>query len=260
VFGHALDAWRTAEELSFGFLVTPIVLALLWHRRAALRCSRSTGSGPGLIALISGLLLLLVSNRTGIHVLAGISFLPGVVGLTAYLYGITAARLVLFPVALQAVSLSLYRGLLDQVGFTLQGWTAHGATLLATLIGVPVRRSGLDLFVGDQHFVVAQACSGMDSLLALLCLGAVFVGLTPAAPLRRVILMTLVLPIILLANVVRVTLVLALSRPLGAAVTTGAGHHGLDALLFLIAALLFYAAGLSLRCAPRFGATSSSSR
>jgi hypothetical protein len=69
-----------------------------------------------------------------------------------------------------------------------------------------------------------------------------------------------VLPIILSANVIRVTLVLALSRPLGTAVTTGVGHHGLDAVLFLIAALLFYTAGLSLRCAPRFGATSSSSR
>jgi len=260
VFGHAVEVWRSDQEFSFGFLVPPIALFLLWHGRAALRASVSTRSRLGLIPMVGGLALLVAGAHTGIHALSGASFLPTVTGATAFLYGIPVSRAVLLPAALQTVSLSLYRGLLDQLGFTLQEWTARGAMVLGRLSGLPVRGSGVDLFVGRDHFVVAQSCSGMDALLALLCLGILCVGLARASFPRRLALLALVLPIILSANVIRVALVLVLSRWLGTVVTTGAGHQALDGVLFICAALLFYAAGLILRCAPRFDATLSSSR
>ena len=90
----------------------------------------------------------------------------------------------------------------------------------------------------------------MDSLLALLCLGALFAGLARASLARRAALIGLVLPIILAANVLRVTLVLVLSRPLGLAVAQGLLHELLSATLFVTATLLFALTGLALRCVP----------
>jgi exosortase len=217
------------------------------------------GSNPALVVLAGGLLMLLAGSRTGVHALAGASFLPTVLGAVAYLYGTAVARTALFPVALQTVSLCLYRGLLDDLGFALQGLTARATASLAGFLGVPVRRVGVDLFVGVHYFVVAQSCSGMDSLLALLCLGAVFVGLAQAARWRRATLLALVLPIVLSVNVVRVTLVVACAPSLGTTVATGIGHQLLDAGLFGGAALLFYLAAIGLGCPPRFAATPSSS-
>jgi len=123
------------------------------------------------------------------------------------------------------------------------------------VLGVPVRRSGVDLFAGNVHLIVAQACSGMDSLLALLCLGLVFTGLARATVLRTVALMALVLPIILAANVLRVTLVLILSQPLGRSVADGIIHDLLGASLFVVATVLFTVAGAALRCTPSFAVT-----
>jgi exosortase len=254
VLRHGVDVWRSDQELSFGFLVPPVAAALLASRLRSLLVARADGQLLGLAVLAAGLLLLLVSSRSGVHALAGASLLPVLLGATGFLYGGGVARLIAFPAALLAGGLSLYRGLLDSVGFGLQLLTAQAAAAAATQLGVPVRRSGVDLFAGSLHLVVVQACSGMDSLLALLCLGALFVGLAHASLLRRAALIGLVLPIILAANVLRVTLVVLLSRPLGLAVVQGALHEALSASLFVAATLLFAAAGLALRCVPSLSA------
>jgi exosortase len=259
VFTHAVTVWRWDQELSFGFLVPPIVLGVLWLRRSTVHAALAMGSNPALLVLAGGLLMLLAGSRTGVHALAGASFLPTVLGAVAYLYGAAVARTAFFPVALQTVSLCLYRGLLDDLGFALQGLTARAAAFLTAFLGVPVRRVGFDLFVGDHHFVVAQSCSGMDSLVALLCLGALFAGLAQAAWWRRATLLALVLPIVLSVNVVRVTLVLALAPSHGTALAIGVGHQLLDAGLFGGAAVLYYLTAIGLRCPPRFAATRSSS-
>jgi len=250
VLAHGVDVWRSDAELSFGFLVPPVVAVLTFLHRGQLRSARAAGRGSGLALLIAGLVLLVASARSGVHALAGVSVLPVAVGGAAYLYGLGVARLLTFPAALLAGGLSLYRGLLSPLGFALQQVTAQAAAAAAGLAGVPVRRSGVDLFTGHVHLVVAEACSGMDSLLALLCLGALFVGLTRASIVRRAALVGLVLPIIVVANVLRVTLVLVLAWPLGAAVAGSALHDLLSAILFVAATLLFLATGFALRCVP----------
>jgi exosortase len=259
VFSHAVDVWRLDQEFSFGFLVPPVALGLVAWRWRELAAARSAGPAASLLALAAGMLLFLAGSRADVHALAAASFLPVVLSAVAYLYGLTAARLSALPVLLLTGALSLYRGLLSSIGFALQQLTAQAAAGAAVVLGVPVHRSGVDLFVGKVHLVVAEACSGMDSLLALLCLGLTFTGLVPAPLVRRAVLIALVLPIILAANVIRVTLVLVLSQPLGRAVAQGLLHELLSAFLFVAATVLFAVAGLALRCAPSLAATRSSS-
>jgi exosortase len=258
VLAHGVDVWRSDEELSFGFLVPPAAAAMLALRRRELAAASGPGNPLGLAALVAGLALLVAGTRSNVHALAGASFLPVALGAAASLHGMATVRLAALPVALTAGALSLYRGLLAPLGFAMQQVTAQASALAAAAAGVPVRRSGVDLFTSNVHLVVAQACSGMDSLLALLCLGALFVGLVRVSLGRRLLLIALVLPIVLVANVLRVTLVLVLSGPLGQAVAQGLLHDLLSASLFVAATILFVAAGLALRCVPRLPAGSSS--
>jgi exosortase len=259
VLDHAVGVWRYDQELTFGFLVPPFTLALLWLRRSSLRNAVSAGSDLGLVVFLGGLGLLVAASRVGVHALAGASFLPTILGATVFLLGAGVARLVFLPAALLTVSLSLYRGLLSSLGFALQEITATMAAALANVVGVPVQQSGVHLFVGSFHFVVTQACSGMDSLLALLCLGLAFVGLVRASLARRAALVALILPIVLAANVLRVVLVLTLSQTTGPAIATGLLHELLSAAVFVVATLLFGLTGIGLRCVPQLGVRLSSS-
>ena len=253
---HGVEVWRSDEELSFGFLVVPaagVLLALRWRALAGVSAS---GDRLGMAALAAGLAMLVIGARADVHALVGASFLPVALGALAYLHGLAAARLAALPVALVAAGLSLYRGLLAPLGFALQQLTAQASAVAATTAGVNVRRSGVDLFTTNVHLVIAQACSGMDSLLALLCVGTLFAGVVSAPVARRLLLVGLVLPIILVANVLRVTLVLVLSGPFGQAVAHGLFHELLSASVFVAATSLFLAAGLVLRCVPSFAAGS----
>ncbi len=197
--------------------------------------------------------MLMVGRWTGVHAVEGLSLLPTVVGATSFLAGVGVTRAVLMPVTMVAFSLSLYRGLLSSLGFALQDLTARGSAALAGIAGVAVREDGVNLYAGSFHFAVTQACSGMDSLLALLCLGLAFVGIARTSLTRRAALLATILPIILVANVNRVTLVLVLSRPFGLAVAQGLPHAALSVFLFFVATLLFLLAGLVLRCVPKLG-------
>lgn len=256
VFAHAVDVWRSDEELSFGFAVPAVAATMLAFRRRALAAAAGDGHPAGLAVLAAGLLLLLAGARANVHALAALSFLPVVLGSVAYLQGAAAARTAAVPTALVTGSLALYRGLLAPLGFVMQQLTAQASAAAAGAVGVPVRRSGVDLFTPHVHLVVAQACSGMDSLLALLCLGVLFVSLVRASLPRRLLLMALILPIVLAANVARVTLVLVLSGPLGRMVEQGTLHDLLGATLFVVATSMFLAAGLALRCVPSFAGRS----
>ncbi len=256
---HAAGVWTLDQELSFGFLLPPAAAGLVWLRRRELRASLAAGSGLGLVPLTVGLLLFVAGFRSGVDAIAGASFLPAAIGAAAYLHGLAAARVLLAPAALVSAGLSLFRGLLAPLGFALSELTARCSAALAALGGLPVRRSGVDLFAGDAHFVIAQSCSGMDSLLALLSLGFVVVALAGASLPRRLLLLGLVVPVVLLANVLRVTAVLALSQPFGVAAGEGLPHQALSAAVFLSAGLVLWLACLVLRCQPRFDVTPSPS-
>ena len=255
VFAHAVTVWSTDQEFSFAFLVPPIALGLLWLRRREIRAACGRGSNAGLLPLVGGLLMLVAGARSGVHAIGGASFAVTVLGAATYVYGITAARALVFPVAFLTCSLVLFRGLLSSVGFGLQELTARYAASAAALAGVPVRRVGVDLFAGQFHFVVAEACSGLSSLLALLCLSTLIVGLAPLSLLRRSVLIALVVPIVLVANVIRVALVLVLARVFGLGVAHGFVHGSFSAALFLAALSLFLLVGSALGCYPRITAT-----
>lgn len=255
VFTHAMEVWATDQEFSFGFLAPPLTLALLWMRRGALRASLGSGSNLGLLVFVGGLLMLVASARIGVHTIGGASFAVTALGATAYLYGLSAARTLFFPAIYLTVGLSLYRGLLGSLGFVLQEVTARYAAISASIIGVPVQRVGVDLFAGHFHFVVAEACSGLSSLLALLSLGLLIVGLAQASLARRLLLISLVVPIVLVANIARVTLVVTLAQVFGAAVAEGFIHSLFSAVLFLVALGLLFIVGGALKCLPRISAT-----
>src|SRR5438132_9825279 len=116
-FAHAVEVWSLDEEFTYGFLIPPISLALLWWQREALSRSMGRGSGVGLLIVASAIIFMLISRRTGINVLDGLAVTPLLIGVTVYLWGWRAGRVVAFPSAFLLFGLGLYRGLLSSVGF-----------------------------------------------------------------------------------------------------------------------------------------------
>jgi exosortase len=125
------------------------------------------------------------------------------------------------------------------VGFALQDVTAFSAAWAGRAIGLNVVRDGLVLHSGSTSpqfaFVVAQTCSGMSSLLSLLALAALWIYVTRGSLAGRTAVILGVLPLVVISNSVRVTLVLLIASLYGQDSALGFFHGASSLLLFGLA-------------------------
>ena len=234
-FVHAVEVWSTTEEFSFGFLVPPLSAALLVWRRGSIRRSLAGGATSGLLLVVPSLLVYIVAQRMQIHALAGFAVPPLLIGAVVYLAGWQAGREVAFPIGFLVFGLGLFRGLLDSVGFALQGITAAGAYMLAHALGVPVIRDGLMLSSQTFAFIVAEPCSGLSSLVSLLALAALWTYVAQGTLPARAAVVASALPLVIVANSTRVALVLLAAQWFGQEVAMGFFHSVSSLVLFGIA-------------------------
>jgi exosortase len=232
---HAFEVWSTTEEFSYGFLILPIFIAIIWLRRHALINAIGQGASSGLLVVLPSLVTLLAAERIGIHALAGVAVSPLLIGAAVYLWGWSAGRIVAFPCAFLAFGLGVFRGLLDTVGFALQSITAVGAGTTAQLIGLRVVRDGLVLSSEKFAFIVAEPCSGMSSLISLLALAALWTYASRGSLTGRVAVLLSAAPLTILANSARVTLVLLVANWFGQDAALGFFHGVSSLVLFGLA-------------------------
>jgi exosortase len=234
-FAHAVEVWSLDDEFSYGFLIPPVSLGLLWWQREAFARSIGPGATPGLYISAAALAIYLVAYRVGINALAGYAVIPLLWGITVYLWGWAAGRVLAFPIGFLVFGLGLFRGLLHTVGFELQEITARGAHLFATTLGLAVSRDGLILKGSGYEFLVAQSCSGMSSLLSLLALSSLLIYFARGTWLARVLVIASVVPAVIVANTTRVGLVLVVADRMGQEAALGFFHGASSLVLFGIA-------------------------
>jgi exosortase len=234
-FAHAIEVWSTTEEFSYGFLIPPVALGVIFFRRRALLDSIGQGARSGLILVVASLVGLLAAERMGIHALAGVAVSPLLLGAAVYLWGWSAGRVLAFPFGFLVFGLGVFRGLLDTFGFALQSITAVGAGAFAQLLGLPVVRDGLVLSSDRFAFIVAEPCSGMSSLVSLLALAALWTYAARGSLTARAAVLLSVAPLAIVANSVRVTMVLVVANWFGQDAAIGFFHGASSLVLFGLA-------------------------
>jgi exosortase len=234
-FAHAIEVWSTTEEFSYGYLIPPVALGVIWWRRAALLRSIGRGAGGGLVIVLVSLAAYVGAERIGIHAVAGIAVSPLLFGTAVYLWGWAAGRVLAFPFAFLVFGLGVFRGLLDTLGFALQGVTAVGAATLSQLLGMPVTREGLVLSSDRFAFIVAEPCSGMSSLVSLLALATLWIYAARGSRTSRAAVLLSVAPLAIAANSARVTMVLVVAQWFGQDAAMGFFHGASSLVLFAVA-------------------------
>ena len=188
---HALDVWRTDQEFSFGFLVPPLTLRLLWSGAGWRR--PSPGAGLGLPVLLGGLACCSSGTTAASTPSPAPPSCPPRWAPPAF-FGSGGGPRSGLPAGLlhrrtRLLSRPAQHGRLRAAG----GVTARLAATLARLLGVPVRRSGVDLFVGRFHFVVAGGVSRPEFAAGAAVPGHPLGGLAWPPLARRLTLVALIL-------------------------------------------------------------------
>jgi len=100
----------------------------------------------------------------------------------------------------------------NQITFPLQLFASWVAEVLLSVIGIPVLREGNVLVLASQTLSVAEACSGIRSLMSLTFLALIYAYFFDSKVWMRWALFIAVVPIAIVANAGRVTITGILSE------------------------------------------------
>jgi exosortase len=229
VFGpilrYMVEHWQASQDYSHGFLIPPLAAYFAWERRRKLARAAIEPSWWGLVPLALGVLSLTV-GRLGVELMSmRVAFPLTLIGLVILLLGLPVFRILAFPLCFLFLMVPLPQSLVNVIAFPLQLFAADLAVQILHLGNVPVLREGNIIHLPDTQLFVAEACSGLRSLMALGTLGVVFAYFFRKTWGERIVLIASTLPIAVLVNAFRVVLTAALTYRFGEGMAEGVIHQ-----------------------------------
>jgi exosortase len=175
-----------------------------WEKRAALMAAEVRPGIAGL-ALVGFSLFVLLAGLLGAELfLTRVSLIGIIAGSVWFIWGWRHLRVLAFPILLLFLMVPLPALVFNQIAFPLQLLASRAGEAVLTLAGVPVLREGNVLELASTKLEVAQACSGIRSLISLLTLGMILGKLAEPRLGMRVLLALLTVPVAIAANAARV--------------------------------------------------------
>jgi exosortase len=231
------QVWST-EVGAQGPIVLFTALWLLWRKAPELARDGTPGQ-PWLTALGFAIsLAVYVFGRAYDFISLEVAGLYGV--FVAFLHAFVGVRVLLkiwFPLLYLAFIVPPPGWVIDSLTAPLKEFVSFAATGILQFFGVPILREGVTLIVAQYQLLVEDACSGMNSLMGLIAISLFYIYLLRNASWRySLFLVCLVIPIAIVANILRIMVLVLLTYFFGDAVAQGFLH--VTAGLFLFATAL----------------------
>ncbi len=248
IFAWMFERWLHDPFYGHAIAVPVVSAFLLWRKRSLLKQNAAAGSMLGLAAIVAGVVLDIAGRALQIHFVEALSFVPLLWGIIAWMWGWQVGATAAFPVAFLTFMVPLSRMLVEFVAFPLQIASAAAAGGLLGVVGIPVFVSGVDVHVPEYTFEIDVPCSGLQSVIAMGALAALFAYVVRGKLWARVAVFGLSVPVALAANVGRIVTVLLLAMCAGRDVATGFFHGFSSVFVFILAAFGLIAVGRLLGC------------
>ena len=206
-FAAMAETWANTTTYTYGFLIPPIVLWLLWRERAWLRAAPFATEPLALPVLLGASILLLLGQLADIALVQQLASVALVVGSVVLVIGRAAAGRLWFPLAFLFLMIPVGDGLVAP----LQDITASFAMPLLALLGIPTFRDGVFIDTPAGQFQVAEACAGLRFLIANIVLGILFAHLSFRAAWKKILFVGLCAIVPVVANGLRATGIIAVA-------------------------------------------------
>jgi exosortase len=235
VISGLIDAWSTDDNYSHGFFIVPLAAYFAWERRHAFAAAPIRPSYFGVL-VVAGSLCLLIAGLLGAELfLSRASIVGALAGSLLFLFGWQRLRIMLFPVAFLLLMVPLPAIIFNKIAFPLQLLASHVGETTINAMEIPILREGNVLILANAKLEVAEACSGIRSLVSLFTLGIVFGYFVDRRPWVRAAIALSAIPVAILANGLRVASAGVAAHKFGAAGVEGLFHEFSGWLVFLVA-------------------------
>ncbi|MGC9223225.1 MAG: exosortase A [Terracidiphilus sp.] len=198
-----LDWWQF-PDFSHGFLVPPFAAYVLWRKRERLLRTPISPTWSGVLLVAFGLLVLLVGIYGSELFLSRVSLVLVLAGLVLGFGGRKLLTETRFALLILLLAIPIPAIVYSQITLPLQMLASKLASALLPLFGVPVLRDGNVIQLPVMTLEVAEACSGIRSLMSLLTLSIFYGYFLDRSVGQRAVLAIFSVPIAIAANAVRI--------------------------------------------------------
>jgi exosortase len=196
--------WWSDENYTHGFLVPVAFFWMLWQRRSELAKAKVLPQSWALVIVILALVQLAAGSWGAENFVAQSSLLVLLSGITLYLFGSEVWRLVAFPIAWLLFMIPLPAIIFYRITIPLQLLASKLALGMLDLLHVPTVGEGNVLYLANFTVGVAEACSGIRSVISMLAFTVLIGHLLGVSMLSRCLLAMSSVAIALVMNAVRV--------------------------------------------------------
>ncbi len=231
----ARTLWRD-DEYAHGPIVLVVFCYLVWRGRAALLEDSPRAMAAGALLFGAGLLLYIVGRSQSLPLFEVLSHFPILIGVLLMMRGPRAVRALAFAFVFLLFFVPLPGFVLEAIALPLKTLVSVVVEAVLRIASYPVERQGVTLLVGNHEMLVADACSGLNSLYSLCALSLLYTHLTPpAGKLRVAFMLAAMVPIAIVANVARVLFLVMVAYHLGDDAAAGTLHAAAGMLVFVTA-------------------------
>jgi exosortase B len=253
-YQYATGLWQS-DDHAHGPIILAVVAWLVWRERAALFTPPArTAPYAGLSLLVLGLLIYVVGRSQDITIFETGALIPILAGTLLALRGWTGIRTFWFALLFVVFLIPLPGTFVDALTGPLKSQVSQIAEQLLYAAGYPVARNGVTLTVGQYQLLVADACSGLNSMFSLSALGLLYLYVMQRKSwVHNAIVIASILPIAFVANIMRVLILVLITYHLGDEAGQGFLHGAAGIVLLLVALtiLLSFDAVLAKTIKPR---------
>lgn len=242
-FVHLAQTTWNSEENGHGPIILMVFAWLVWQQRGILAAGfPRPGSLAGWLALLLGLAGFVIGRSQSIDTLEVASMIPMLAGVVLLMRGWQTLRMLWFPLLFLLFMVPLPGLIVSIITGALKAQVSAVAENLLYLAGYPIARNGVTLSIGPYQLLVADACSGLNSMFSLSALGLLYLYLMRYHNWLHIgLMLAVILPIAFVANVIRVIVLVLITYYFGDAAGQGFAHTAAGMLLFTVALLLLLA-------------------
>ncbi|MEY4764509.1 MAG: exosortase [Pseudomonadota bacterium] len=227
---------------SHGPMILGVCLWLLWYDRAKIFASEVKPSPVlGGVVLLLGLALHFFGRSQSIIMLEAAAQPLLFSACLLLVHGRAALKAAWFPIFFMLFMIPWPEVMVQAITMPLK----HAVSVVTEIVlfhtGYPIGRSGVTLSIGPYRLLVADACSGMNSLLTLESLGLLYMRIMNYRDVRRNTLLALaIIPTSFVANVLRVVVLVLVTYYYGDEVGQGFVHNFSGLMLFVVSLVSIY--------------------
>lgn len=247
IIKYMVEIWSIDDNYSHGFLVPLVSGFFFWNAREEIARTLAKPAGWGLLVVLLGVIQLVLGGLASEYFTQRTSIVVVLAGAVIYSVGWEAFKAMRLSILYLLLMVPIPAIIYDSMTMPLKLLVTKVSVKGLLVLGYPVMSEGNIIVLPNVTLEVADACSGLRSLMSLIALSVAFAYISQKKTWKKWLLIFSALPVAVFTNILRVFFTGILAKHYGRAAAEGFFHEFAGFMVFFVAMVLMAILGAILK-------------